>query len=257
MRHALAAGDAAWAARLVEWHIGATLAWGEGATAARWLAGLPAEQVRGWPQLCALRAIQAVMAGQAGELERWLDAAEAALASKPAEGTAGEQAVGSEAGWLREDVPRTLLALRADLARLRGDAEGTIQFARQVLARLPAGEGGLRFIAEWNLARASWLNGELGAAEPALAELAAAHPAEEAIALAARWEHGLVLRAQGRLGAGQLPAGAGRRHPDRGSRSPDAGHDARGCGRGAVRAGRAGQGAGARDRRRGGLPPAR
>jgi LuxR family maltose regulon positive regulatory protein len=200
VRHALAAGDAGRAARLIERHIGATLAWGEGATAARWLAGLPGEQVRGWPQLCALQAIQAVMAGQAGELERWLDAAEAALASKPAEGTAAEQAVGSEAGWLREDVPRTLVALRADLARLRGDADGTKRLARQVLSSLPAGEGGLRFIAEWNLARASWLGGELGQAELALAELAA-RPAGEGMDLAACWEHGLVLRGQGRLRA--------------------------------------------------------
>jgi LuxR family maltose regulon positive regulatory protein len=201
VRHALAAGDAAWAARLVEWHIGATLAWGEGATAARWLAGLPGEQVRGWPQLCALRAIQAALAGQAGELERWLDAAEAALASKPAEGTAGEQAVGSEAGWLPADLPGSLAWLRANLARMRGDADTTIRLTRQLLARLPAGESGLRLIAEWNLARASWLNGNLGEAEAALAGLAAARSAGENLALVVCWEHGQVLRAQGQLGA--------------------------------------------------------
>jgi LuxR family maltose regulon positive regulatory protein len=201
VQHALAAGDAGWAARLVERYIGATLAWAESATAARWLADLPDEQVRGWPQLCALRAIQAVLAGQAGEVERWLDAAEAALASKSAEETAGEQAAGSEAGRLPADLPGTLLALRADLARMRGDAGGTIRFARQVLARLPAGEGGSRFIAAWNLARASWLNGELTEAERALAELTAARPAGDVLGMAVCWEHGLVLRAQGRLGA--------------------------------------------------------
>jgi LuxR family maltose regulon positive regulatory protein len=59
----------------------------------------------------------------------------------------------------------------------------------------------LRFNAEWNLARASWLNGELGAAERALAELAAARPAGELLGLGVRWEHGQVLRAQGRLHA--------------------------------------------------------
>jgi len=70
--------------------------------------------------------------------------------------------------------------------------------AGQVLARLPAGEGWLQFNAEWNLARAHWLNGELG---EALSRLAAARPAGEAMALAACWDHGLVLRAQGRLRA--------------------------------------------------------
>jgi LuxR family maltose regulon positive regulatory protein len=90
--------------------------------------------------------------------------------------------------------------LRADLARLRGDADTTICLARQLLARLPAGESRLRFNTEWNLARASWLNGELGQAERALAELAA-RPAGENLALAVCWERGQVLRAQGRLGA--------------------------------------------------------
>jgi LuxR family maltose regulon positive regulatory protein len=205
VRHALAAGDAAWAARLVERHIGATLAGAEGATVTRWLAGLPGEQVRARPRLCALRAVQAAFAGQAGEVERWLDAAEAALASEPAEETAGGQAAdGWEAGWLPADLPGSLVALRAELARLRGDADTTSRLVRQVLARLPAGDGGLRFHAERNLARASWLNGELGEAEralAALAELAAARPAGEFLAMHVRWERGLVLRAQGRLEA--------------------------------------------------------
>jgi len=207
VRHALAAGDTAWAARLVERHFGARLAWGEGATVTRWLDALPSEQIRARPRLCAVRAIQAIMADQAGELERWLDAADAALAAdragESAEETTGEEATaGGESGWLPADLPGTLMALRANLARLRGDAEGTIRFARQVLARLPAGESGLRFHAEWNLARASWLNGELGEAEPALAKLAAAaRPTGEVLAMAVYWEYGKVLRAQGRLRA--------------------------------------------------------
>jgi LuxR family maltose regulon positive regulatory protein len=202
VRHALAAGDADWAARLVERHIGATLAWGEGATVTRWLAGLPGDQLRARPRLCALRAFQAILASQPAEVERWLDAADAALASESAEQAAGEQAaVGWEPGWLTTDLPGSLAWLRADLARLRGDAVTTICLARQLLARLPAGESVARFNAERNLARASWLNGELGEAEHALAKLAAARPAGENLALAVCWEHGRVLCAQGRLGA--------------------------------------------------------
>jgi len=198
VRHALAAGDAAWAVRLVERHVWTALASGEGATVTRWLAGLPAEQVRARPRLCALRATQAVMAGQAGEAERWLDAAEAALASAPAEEITGEQAAaGREPGWLSADLPGSLLALRAHLASLRGDADGAIRMAGQVLARLPAGEGWLQFNAEWNLARAHWLNGELGEAEHALA---ATRPGSEVLAVTMCWQRGEVLRAQGRLG---------------------------------------------------------
>jgi LuxR family maltose regulon positive regulatory protein len=202
VRHALTAGDAAWAARLVEQHIGATLAWGEGATVTRWLAGLPGEQLRARPRLCALRAFQAILAGQPAEVQRWLDAADAALAGEPTEETAGKQAaVGWEPGWLPADLSESLAWLRADLARLRGDADTTIWLASQLLARLPAGESVPRFNAERNLARASWLNGELGEAEHALAELAAARPAGENLALAVCWERGRVLCAQGRLGA--------------------------------------------------------
>jgi LuxR family maltose regulon positive regulatory protein len=201
VRHALAAGDPGWAARLVERHFGTALAWAEAVTVTRWLAALPDEQVRARPRLCALRAVQAVRAGQPAELERWLDAAEAALASQAAGETAGEQATGWEPGWLPADLPGTLAWRRADLALLRGDAEGAARLARQLLTRLPAGEGVLRFNAEWNLARASWLNGELAEAEQALAELAAALPPGETLTLGVTWEHGQVLRAQGRLGA--------------------------------------------------------
>ena len=69
----------------MERHFGTALAWAEAATVTRWLAALPDEQVRARPRLCALRAVQAVRAGQPAELERWLDAADAALA-----GAAGE-----------------------------------------------------------------------------------------------------------------------------------------------------------------------
>jgi LuxR family maltose regulon positive regulatory protein len=59
----------------------------------------------------------------------------------------------------------------------------------------------LRFNAEWNLARAAWLNGELAEAGQALGGLAAALPPGETLTLGVTWERGQVLRAQGRLGA--------------------------------------------------------
>jgi len=100
-------------------------------------------------------------------------------------------------------MPGTIAVLRADLARLHGDADGAIRLTRQVLDRLAAGESVLRFNAEWNLARARWLNGDLGEAERKLAELVAT--AQEAgeyyLTLAVSWELGRVQRAQGRLGA--------------------------------------------------------
>jgi LuxR family maltose regulon positive regulatory protein len=203
--HALGAGDAAWAARLVERHIGVMLGRGEGATVSRWLAGLPDQLVRARPQLCVVQAYHAVMAGHADAAESWLDVAGRALAAASADELAegGPVLVGWAAGWPPADAPGMVAVLRADLARLRGDADATARLARQVLARLPAEEHGLRFVADWNLARARWLNGELSEAEHALAELVARAwtVGEYYRSLAVCWDLGRVQRAQGRLGA--------------------------------------------------------
>jgi LuxR family maltose regulon positive regulatory protein len=225
IRHMLAAGDTAGAAELVERNIepmlgrGETARWrapqlagrrnaavladDEGAAITGWLAALPAEVVQSRPRLCAVRAIQAAIAGQAGELQRWLDTAERAQAAAGGPSGAGPVPAGWAAGSPTVDMPGTIAILRADLARLRGDAGCAIRLVREVLGRLPAGEWVLRFNAEWNLARAHWLNGELGAAEDRLARLVATAQAagEHYLMLAVGWELGRVRRTQGRLGA--------------------------------------------------------
>ena len=61
VRHALAAGDAAWAARLVERHVETLLGRSEGVTLRRWLSALPAESVRDRPRLCLAQAYGAAM----------------------------------------------------------------------------------------------------------------------------------------------------------------------------------------------------
>jgi LuxR family maltose regulon positive regulatory protein len=226
IRHALAAGDTAGAAELAERNIepmlgrgetarwqavslaggnnGAMLAGDAGETVTGWLDALPDELVASRPRLCAMRAIQAAIAGQAGTLECWLDTAERAPAATSADDPAEAESV--LAGWAGSplaDMPGTLAVLRADLARLRGDADQAIRLARQVLDVLPVGERVLRFNAEWNLARAHWVNGDLGRAEHALAELIADAQAarEYYLTLAVCWELGRVQRARGRLSA--------------------------------------------------------
>ncbi len=62
--HALAAGDAVWAARLLERHFDAVLRRSEGATLRRWLAGLLAELVRSRPRLCVAQALWALIGGR-------------------------------------------------------------------------------------------------------------------------------------------------------------------------------------------------
>src|SRR5262249_7041137 len=92
MRHALAAGDATWAARLVERHVETLLGRGEGATLRRWLSALPAESVRDRPRLYLAQAYGAAMGFQLEALEALLDAAERAFAvsgDQPYEASAG------------------------------------------------------------------------------------------------------------------------------------------------------------------------
>src|SRR6204780_3007152 len=69
VRHALAARDAAWAARLVERHVETLLRRSEGATLHRWLSALPAEAVRDRPRLCLAQATSAAISFRVEALE--------------------------------------------------------------------------------------------------------------------------------------------------------------------------------------------
>src|SRR5580693_59107 len=81
VRHALAAGDAAGAARLVERHVETLLGRSEGVTLRRWLSALPADAVRDRPRLCLAEAYGAAMGFQLEALEALLDDAERAFAA--------------------------------------------------------------------------------------------------------------------------------------------------------------------------------
>src|SRR5256885_16361995 len=61
VRHALAAGDTVWAARLIEQHFDATYHRGQRATIHRWLAALPADLVHARARLQLVQAWMAVV----------------------------------------------------------------------------------------------------------------------------------------------------------------------------------------------------
>jgi LuxR family maltose regulon positive regulatory protein len=154
VRHALAAGDTAWAARLVERHVETLLGRSEGATLRRWLSALPAESVRDRPRLCLAQAYGAAMGFQVEALEALLDDAERAFAvsgDEPYEASAGRP-VSSLA-----NVPAGIAFLRAVLARLRGDAALASDYNRQALAQLGEDDWLMRYLVRWNQAAADWL----------------------------------------------------------------------------------------------------
>jgi len=202
IRHALAAEDPDWAARLIERHLEEQiLRRSEGATMARWLAALPADVIRGRPRLCLGQAIGALLRGRADQAEPLIDAAERALTL-----TAGEPyqpSVGRTASILA-NVPAVTAVARADLARLRGDPEGEAALARHALAQLTEQDGLLLgSFARYHLAMADWLGGRLTQAEGGLVDVVAERSAAGERYLAVRGCHDLghVQQAQGRLGA--------------------------------------------------------
>ncbi|MBO0787220.1 MAG: helix-turn-helix transcriptional regulator, partial [Actinobacteria bacterium] len=158
VRHALAAGDPAWAARLVEQHVEALLGRGESATLRRWLTSLPAEAVRGRPRLCLAQAYSAAMGYQLEALEALLYDAERAFAAtgdQPYEPSLGRPHGDS----VLANVPAGIAFLRASLARLSGDAALATGYNQQALAQLGEDDWLMRLFVRWNQAAADWLAG--------------------------------------------------------------------------------------------------
>ncbi len=200
IRHALAAGDTVWAARLLEQHFDALLRSRELATLQRWLAALPAELVRSRPRLCLALTHLALGRGDVDAIGPPLDDAEHALAA-----TAEEpyQPSVDPATSLLANVPAWIALQRAAAAHLRGDAEQTSAFARRALAELGEGEWMLDSAARWYLAIAAWLGGRLAEAERTFTSGIAGWRAAGEPSLAAWGSYylGQVQRARGRLDA--------------------------------------------------------
>jgi len=200
VRHALAAGDTNWAARLIERHFDETFWPGERATVQRWLSALPAESARSRPRLCLVQAILALAGGDAERAGPPLDAAERAFTDatdEPFDPSAGN------AASLLVNVPAGIALGCASLAHLRGDADGTAAFASRALAKTGEGESMLDTTARWLLAMADWLRGRAAEAERAFAaSITGWRTAGERYSAAYGCHHlGQVQRAQGRLDA--------------------------------------------------------
>ena len=163
IRHAVAAGEMTWAARLIEQHYDAVFfLQGEGATIHRWLSALPEDLVRSRPRLLLTQAFLALISGRLEAVEPLLDAAQQAYAraaEEPFEPTVGR------ARSLLVNVPALIMLQRSLLAQLRGDADATVAFASQAMAEADEGERLLHVVAWRYLAVGEWLRGQLAQAE--------------------------------------------------------------------------------------------
>jgi LuxR family maltose regulon positive regulatory protein len=201
VRHAVAAGDMHWAARLIEQYFDELFyLHGEGATLQRWFSALPADMIRSRPRLLLAQAAQADAGGRVGEVGGLLDAAEHAYADAADERF--EPSAGRAASLL-VNVPATIAVFRAYLAELRGDAEGAASLASQALAAIGEGERMLDFITQGHLAIAEWLGGRLAESEQAFTSSITRWRTAGLPTLIAWGAHhlGQVQRAQGRLDA--------------------------------------------------------
>src|SRR5512133_2126565 len=156
VRHALAAGDAIWAARLVERHVDGLFLRSEGATLQRWLTALPAELVGCRPRLLLAQAILAGLSGHVETVDGLLNAAERAFADAADEPY--EPSVGRAAS-LVANLPAAIALERGYVAQLRGDTDRAVALASRALAELDEGEWMLGSIAQARLAMAEWLRG--------------------------------------------------------------------------------------------------
>jgi LuxR family transcriptional regulator, maltose regulon positive regulatory protein len=200
VRHALAAGDTDWAARLIERHFDAHFRPGERATIERWLAALPTELVQSRPRLLLVQVWMALVGGDVEAAGPPLDAAERVQAK--ADDEAFEPSVGT-AGSQLANVPAAIALAHAFLAHLHGDADGTVAFASQALAELSEDEWLLDSVARWQLNVAEWLHGRVEEAEHGFTFVTARCRAAGERGLAAASCHllGQVHRTQGRLDA--------------------------------------------------------
>ena len=201
IRHAVAAGETTWAARLIEQHFDALFyGRGEGATVQRWLSALPDDLVRSRPRLLMAQAALAADGGNVEEAARLLDAAERrspGAADEPFEPSAGR------AASLLVNIPAGVALFRARLAGLRGDAEGTAASVSRARTEIREGEQMLDAITRWYMGMAAWLHGLLPEAELELSSSIAQMRVGGPGFLATRLSHvlGQVQRAQGRLDA--------------------------------------------------------
>jgi LuxR family transcriptional regulator, maltose regulon positive regulatory protein len=197
LHHARAAGDFDWVADLVEKHAQAQLMRSEIGTVQRWLAALPPGLIRERPRLGVTGAVWALIGGDTEHVAPLLADAEQAYAARATANNVPDvdRAMG------HANVPAMLGILHAELARQRGDAQQTLDYARDALAYVRPDDRFLKFLVHWNTAVATLMQGEAARAEPVLREiLADRRSAGDAYnALRACFTLGQAQRARGSL----------------------------------------------------------
>jgi LuxR family maltose regulon positive regulatory protein len=165
IRHAMAGGDGARAADLVELAIPASTQLRQEDTLRRWLEAIPDEELRRRPVLSNAYAGSILVRGEVEgveerlrDAERWLDATGTSADAR----AAGAMVVVDQAAFRR--LPGSIAVHRAGQARILGDVAGTIAHARRVLELVGEDDHLERGGGAALLALAYWTTGDLEAA---------------------------------------------------------------------------------------------
>jgi LuxR family maltose regulon positive regulatory protein len=203
IRHAVAAPDMTWAARLIEQHFDAVFYLrGEAATIQRWISALPDDLVRSRSRLLLAQAQMANAGGRAAAAGPLLDAAERAFEASADEPFAPAADPGAS---LLANVTGGIAIGRAYLAALRGDAEATAAFASRAMAELGEDDQLPRSIAQVLMAVAQRLRGQLAEAERTLVSAIAGWQAagQHTVTAWGSYHLGQAQRGQGHLDAAE------------------------------------------------------
>jgi len=148
VRHALAAGDLARVARMIEAHGMPILMQGELTTLRRWIEALPEEMIQASARICVVHAWVHLLTGQADSVEPRLQRAEHLLEMTAAIGR----------------LPADIATIRAYMTAYRGDVRLTIEQAQRALDLLGDDDQGARAIVYFVLGGAYLMRGDVALA---------------------------------------------------------------------------------------------
>lgn len=168
IRHALAAGDTARAADLIERAVPEMRRNREEARLLGWIRGLPQDVLRARPVLSFAYAGVLMQTGEFDGVEARLQDAERWLDAETGGAPRGEMVVADEAELRR--LPGSIAVHRAAYALVHGDLAGTLQHARRALAVVAEDDHLGQGSASGLLGLATWTNGELDTAQTCYAQ---------------------------------------------------------------------------------------
>ncbi|WP_353508757.1 LuxR C-terminal-related transcriptional regulator [Intrasporangium sp.] len=176
VRHALAGGPVDRAAGLFERAVPDLRRRRQDRLMREWLKKLPKEEVRRRAVLGVVAAWTRLSDGDFDGVEAWLGAAERALPQD----LPSDDAPGMSPSMIEElrSLPASIAIYRASVAQARGDAAGTVENARQALAKAGPDDHFARGAAQGFLGLAAWARGDLNGAVETFTE--AAHSLHEA-----------------------------------------------------------------------------